>query len=547
MCKRLASVLAIATLAGAAQAATLHVPADCLTIQAAVDAAAAEGDEILVAPGVYQQQVFITGKKLTITGSAGTILEAWTGMNSKPEGPSYTLVEVRANADVVIRNIEFDGKRLAASMPNQSALLQAVFYFGASGRVENCMFKSFRGANNLCAATVPPLGGRGFGVVAFNPVPTGAGVMHVKVLNSQFSDTAQSLSFAGDYAHPNFDPRPLRLTFVAEGNTVAGVGPANDFQWGIVVLGGASGIIKNNRILDHQKIPSGGIWSLGIRACPETPMVAPLQPLRIEGNTFVGNQKHLVLILGDNSQVIHNVFDGSGTVQPSDAIWLSGTNVLTAINFFTNLSAGMHLLANNSNWGGPQSGVAVNPSLLANQFCSVNVPLTEDPGVVNTYELGSEYYPSVPEGFGNLTCSPPGGLPGTTVSLSGTNLAGAMAVLFNGLSAEFTSGADPDSEIVATVPAHATTGPIVVITQAGNLRSLDPFKVPVLLGMAQPGNGTIELSWSADACDLLLEFTSSLATPDWQTMPTSPCVGNEEVAWTGSLGDGARFFRLRQP
>jgi pectin methylesterase-like acyl-CoA thioesterase len=68
MCKRLASVLAIATLAGAAQAATLHVPADCLTIQAAVDAAAAEGDEILVAPGVYQQQVFITGRNLQSPG-----------------------------------------------------------------------------------------------------------------------------------------------------------------------------------------------------------------------------------------------------------------------------------------------------------------------------------------------------------------------------------------------------------------------------------------------------------------------------------------------
>jgi hypothetical protein len=76
---------------------------------------------------------------------------------------------------------------------------------------------------------------------------------------------------------------------------------------------------------------------------------------------------------------------------------------------------------------------------------------------------------------------------------------------------------------------------------------MDSFTVPVQLVMAQPGNGTIQLTWSADACDLLLECTSSLATPDWQQMATSPCVGNDVVTWTGPLADGARFFRLRQP
>jgi hypothetical protein len=186
----------------------------------------------------------------------------------------------------------------------------------------------------------------------------------------------------------------------------------------------------------------------------------------------------------------------------------------------------------------------VNPALLGNQFYDVTTPVTVQAGVVNASELGSEFSPG---GFGELTCSPATGLPGTTVTLSGEALAGVSTVLFNGQSAEFTSGADPDSEIVATVPLHATTGPIVVITQSGNLRSMDSFTVPVLLGMAQPGNGTIQLTWSADACDLLLECTSSLATPDWQQMATSPCVGNDVVTWTGSLADGARFFRLRQP
>jgi hypothetical protein len=217
--------------------------------------------------------------------------------------------------------------------------------------------------------------------------------------------------------------------------------------------------------------------------------------------------------------------------------------VLTAINRFTNLNTGVLLVANDPRVGGVKSGIAADPSLLGNQFYDVTTPVTVQAGVVNASELGSEFSP---EGFGELTCSPATGLPGTTVTLSGEALAGASTVLFNGQSAEFTSGADPDSEIVATVPLHATTGPIVVITQSGNLRSMDSFTVPVLLGMAQPGDDTIELFWSADFCDLLLECTSSLAAPDWQQMATSPCVGNDVVTWTGPLAGGARFFRLRQ-
>jgi hypothetical protein len=95
--------------------ASLHVPADYSTIQAA----AASGDEILVAPGIYNQQVVIKGKSLTLTGTNGTVLSAWTGMTFIQRGPSYNLVLVDTNADVVVRNIDFEGNRLSQSMPNQ--------------------------------------------------------------------------------------------------------------------------------------------------------------------------------------------------------------------------------------------------------------------------------------------------------------------------------------------------------------------------------------------------------------------------------------------
>ena len=61
-------------------AADLNVPADYPTIQAAVDAAE-NGDRIQIAAGVYTGQVLISNKRLTLTGSAGTVLRAVPGMS----------------------------------------------------------------------------------------------------------------------------------------------------------------------------------------------------------------------------------------------------------------------------------------------------------------------------------------------------------------------------------------------------------------------------------------------------------------------------------
>src|SRR5207244_8104854 len=63
-----------------ATAAELHVPADYPTIQAAVDAAE-NGDRIQIAAGVYTGQVLISDKRLTLAGSAGTVLRAAPGMS----------------------------------------------------------------------------------------------------------------------------------------------------------------------------------------------------------------------------------------------------------------------------------------------------------------------------------------------------------------------------------------------------------------------------------------------------------------------------------
>jgi hypothetical protein len=72
--------------------------------------------------------------------------------------------------------------------------------------------------------------------------------------------------------------------------------------------------------------------------------------------------------------------------------------------------------------------------------------------------------------------TPASGPVGTVVTITGTALAGASAVLFHGTSASFT--VDLPTQITATVPAGATTGPIQVTTPGGTATSATSFVVP---------------------------------------------------------------------
>jgi uncharacterized repeat protein (TIGR03803 family) len=67
------------------------------------------------------------------------------------------------------------------------------------------------------------------------------------------------------------------------------------------------------------------------------------------------------------------------------------------------------------------------------------------------------------------------GKAGSSVVILGTNLTGATSVTFNGTVAVFTVVSS--SEITATVPTGATTGPVVVTTPTGVLTSNQKFKI----------------------------------------------------------------------
>lgn len=71
--------------------------------------------------------------------------------------------------------------------------------------------------------------------------------------------------------------------------------------------------------------------------------------------------------------------------------------------------------------------------------------------------------------------TPTSGPVGTNVTISGSHLSGATAVAFNGSSAAFT--VNSDSQVTATVPAGASTGPIAITTPVGTATSSTSFTI----------------------------------------------------------------------
>lgn len=96
--------------------------------------------------------------------------------------------------------------------------------------------------------------------------------------------------------------------------------------------------------------------------------------------------------------------------------------------------------------------------------------------------------------------SPTNGLPNSTVTLNGANFLGATNVTFNGLSAAFNVTAD--TQITATVPAAATTGPISVSTPGGSVTSSVPFYLAPRLTTFNPASGPVATAVALNGTNL---------------------------------------------
>jgi hypothetical protein len=126
--------------------------------------------------------------------------------------------------------------------------------------------------------------------------------------------------------------------------------------------------------------------------------------------------------------------------------------------------------------------------------------------------------------------SPTSGQVGASVTIAGRNFSGATSVTFNGVAAGFTVVSS--TQITATVPAGATSGPIGIVTAAGAASSASTFVVTTAaaprIDSFSPAEGPIGADVSIQGANLsnVLEvrFNGVLATRIFRARPDGAAV-----------------------
>jgi hypothetical protein len=147
--------------------------------------------------------------------------------------------------------------------------------------------------------------------------------------------------------------------------------------------------------------------------------------------------------------------------------------------------------------------------------------------------------------------NPTEGLPGTLVSITGTNFSTNATVRFNGVSAAVTYLSI--AQLQATVPTNATTGPISVATgggtNTGGIFTVLTPDLPPMLSIQRLANGNVVIAWPDSATGFTLEGATNLvpmpAIP-WVPVTNATSMVGGNFAVTNTAANGARFFRLRK-
>jgi endonuclease G len=147
---------------------------------------------------------------------------------------------------------------------------------------------------------------------------------------------------------------------------------------------------------------------------------------------------------------------------------------------------------------------------------------------------------------GITNVSPASGNVGSSVVIKGTNFNGASVVWFNGTNATFTLNSG--SQITATVPANAATGPVSVIAPGGLAVSAGNFTVTAA---SKPGfqsisfaGGNMSLTITgAVAASYTIMVVTNLADTNWVTLlTTNPAALPFTFVDTNKLPQ--RFYRV---
>jgi flagellar hook-basal body complex protein FliE len=152
--------------------------------------------------------------------------------------------------------------------------------------------------------------------------------------------------------------------------------------------------------------------------------------------------------------------------------------------------------------------------------------------------------------------TPPSGPVGTVVNIFGANFANVLNVRFNGVNATFTVAST--TQITATVPAGATTGPITVTTTGGTATATPDFIVttgptpPIISNFTPPSGpvGTVVNIFGANFANVLnvrfngvnATFTVASTTQITATVPAGATTGPITVTTTGGTATATPDF-----
>ncbi len=442
-------------------AATLRVPQDHPTIQAAVDAAAA-GDTIVLAPGIYNENVIIdTSVSLVaesfdpsdprnnptiLDGGGNTVITIRSGVLP---GPSITGLAIRNGFDGIFTRspISIDHSYLTENV-------DSLQYVSGSGGVaaDNVFEASIDDAIDINHAV------RDFAIEDNEIVQSGGDGIEIRINDDAIAETAEIAIRGNRIVQSHTDGIQL-IDYHQDTNRIF--------------------VIERNLIRDNSK---AGIGMLDNGQSGEDFRAASVRErVHVFHNTFVGNDHGISG--GDNLIALNNIFQGhvlglknvdGDSIASYNLFWDNATDFQgSSVDPTTTLVADP--LLDGSDRLGPGSpaidaGIARfewRGETVMDQPPSSYAGEAPDLGWLEAATPANQ--PSI-SGF-----APASGAPGTSVTISGSRFTGATDVRFNGASATFQIASD--TQITATVPSGATSGPISVTGPGGTGTSTTAFSV----------------------------------------------------------------------
>lgn len=344
------------------------------SIQAAVDAAV-DGDQIIIRPGKYKEQVTIIDKDLSLIGRDGAVVQAPADMQQTlldTAGSTGRPIIGVANAEVTIRGLIVDGLDSAEANP----FLEGITFMNASGEIRNNRVRNVGfGAPTLPIdnTTGEPLY-QGDSIVVINALATPRTITIAENRIVNYNDIG---IVVGSFADPN-DPTVANLTVHMLENLVVGLGTTDVIdQWGILMFSEGfedpqlfvTGTIRDNRVRHLASVDPHPLPAVGIET-------NRLYNVTISDNVVEDTNIGLDGLRLFNGLIVKNRFIGpQAEAAGSNGLFLSGSDNQVNDNHFRRLNAAILLSI-----GDEFLGSALNTVINDNHFENVPVDVLTGPG-----------------------------------------------------------------------------------------------------------------------------------------------------------------------